>query len=414
MNLRARVAPINTAAHGAGGAARVVAGDRRRGRDIGAPSALAIGLLLAGLAIRLPLLRVTEGNDFIAYTKLSLLALQGRDVYALKLSNGLHGALPWTYLPLLLHMFTAVQWLAMHTGWSFRILGKLPIVAADLTAGSLLYTALRRRGHSERLSALGMSLYLFNPLALYNGAFYGRFDAIALAFLLLALEGYRTRLFAPAYALAISAKTFPLFLLPPLALGQDRQSPRRLAVACALVPLLALPYIVTDPRGLLSIFVYNRYNLGRLSWYLVLQQTHLLSASRVLQVAHAGTLLYPLVVLLFAFARGSRYVKTARTFALYLVLNQVVYEQYLLWPLPFLIVVGLHERSRLALWLAALSTVAGLLENEFTWERPHNYLHYHLAPTPWVPLNVALAVSALAFVAVESRRPKVESGQHAV
>jgi len=350
-------------------------------------------LLLGALIIRLALLPLTAGNDFRAFDILAALSLHGRDVYALRLSHHL-GTLPWTYFPLLLHIFAALQWVAMHTGWPFRILGKLPIVAADLAVGLLIYTALRRRGRGEGAALCGMALYLYNPFVLYNGAFYGRFDAIALAFLLLALESYRTRLFALAYALAIAAKTFPLFLLPLLALGRDRQRPRRLILACALVPLLALPELVTDPRGLLAIFDYVRPNFGRLSWYYFPLETHLLSEAHVFQLAHTVMWLYPVSLLLLL--RGSLYVKAAGCFVLYLIFNQVVYEQYLLWPLPFLIVVGLHECDRLALWLAALMTVAGILENEYTWQS--GPLSYHLAPTPWWPLNVAVAVSCVAFV----------------
>ncbi len=365
---------------------------------------LVIALLLGALVIRLALLPLTAGNDFRAFDILAALSLHGHDVYALRVAHRL-GTLPWTYFPLLLHMFAALQWIAMHTGWPFRVLGKLPIVAADLAVGLLLYTALRRRGRGEGVALCGMALYLYNPLVLYNGAFYGRFDAIALAFLLLALEGDRSRLFAPAYALAIAAKTFPLFLLPLLVLGRERQPLRRLALACALVPLLALPELVTDPRGLLAIFDYVRPNFGRLSWYSFPLETHLISEAHVFQLAHTLMWLYPVSLLLLL--RGSLYVKAAGCFVLYLIFNQVVYEQYLLWPLPFLIVVGLHERDRFALWLAALLTVAGMLENEYTWE-PHGYLHYHLAPTPWWPLNVAVAISCVAFVARASWKSMVD------
>jgi hypothetical protein len=148
-------------------------------------------------------------------------------------------------------------------------------------------------------------------------------------------------------------------------------------------------------------FSYVRVNFGRLSWYYVLLQTHIMSYTQALRLARVLFWLYPIA--LFAFVRGSPYVKAAQSFALYIVLNQVIYEQYLLWPLPFLIVVGLHERSRLALWLVALLTVGGMLENEFTWEN-WGRLHYHIAPTPWVPLNVVLAASILAFIAASAWR----------
>ncbi len=55
---------------------------------------------------------------------------------------------------------------------------------------------------------------------LYNGAFYGRFDSVAVALLLLAVHMWHGRTagagwrFSATYALAIAAKTYPVFLLP--------------------------------------------------------------------------------------------------------------------------------------------------------------------------------------------------------
>lgn len=366
----------------------------------------ALALLVLALVIRAALLPLTSGNDFRSFAKLALLTLHGHNVYSIPsddLATQLH-SLSWAYFPLCLDVFAALRWLGLQTGWSFDVLGKLPIVAADLGIGWLLYHALRRRGHRTDVAILGMSLYLFNPLVLYNGALYGRFDAIALVFLLLAVEYRRTRLFVPAYALAIAAKTFPLFTLPLLALGRDRQPPRRLALALLLVPVLALPYIAIDPRGLFSYVVANSAHsidyqqLGRLSWYSILYAAHLLSMSQILALARVALLVYPLALL--AFVRKPLYVKVAVCLLLFVLLNRTVYEQYLLWPLPFLIVMGLHGRDRAALGLAALYTVAGMLENEYTWDRGY-VLHYALVPTPWLPLNAILALATALFVVAQ-------------
>lgn len=363
--------------------------------------ALLAALLLGALALRLALLPLTEGADFHAFTRLAWLTLHGQDVYAL--GRAQLKTSPWTYFPLCLDLFTALQWLSVHTGWSFRVLGKLPIVAADLAIGCLLYRALRRRGQTPRVATLGMALYLFNPLVLYNGAFYGRFDAVALVFLLLALEAYRTRLFAPAYALAVAAKLFPLFLLPLLALGRDRQTPRRLLAAGALVAVLALPYLVTDPTGLLYRLLYHMRGaaLGRLSWYTFPIDRHWLAPAALAAVAHVGVLLYP--VLLLAVAHRPLYVKAAVCLALFVVVTPAVYEQYLTWAMPFLLLVGLVERDRLALALYGLLTIAGMLENEQTWD-PGGFWHYALAPTPWPPLSMALALLIVAFVVSQALR----------
>lgn len=286
-------------------------------------------LVCTSIVIRLPLLGLTAGADLRDIAKLAQLAAQGQDVYAI----GVHSRSPWAYFPPLLDVFAGFARLAARTGWPLYILVKAPVVTADIGIGVLLYTALRRRGHPWGRAAMGMALYLYNPFVLYNGAFYGRFDAIALAFLLLALEGSRTRLFAPAYALAIAAKTFPLFLLPLLALGRDRQRPCRLLLACGLVVPLSLPYVVMDPSGLLShVFYTDRTGFGSLSWYLLLLHAPLVRPAQLVAVAHIGLALYPLVLLLLI--RAPLYVKAACCYALFTVLTSTIYEQYLLWPLP--------------------------------------------------------------------------------
>ena len=65
---------------------------------------------------------------------------------------------------------------------------------------------------------VGAGLFFLNPLVLYNGPFYGRFDSLCLAALLLAWrqlepEPVRGRRLALWYSLGVTLKTFPLFLL---------------------------------------------------------------------------------------------------------------------------------------------------------------------------------------------------------
>ena len=376
---------------------RVVLADKRGFDYLPWHTPLVLLLLSGALVVRLPLLALTAGYDLHVVAALSRRAAHGQDVYTIDP----HHLTPWAYFPLLLDLFAGLTRLAARTGWSFYVLAKLPVVAADLGVGALLYAALRRRGHSWGCSLTGMVLYLYNPLVLYNGAFYGRFDAIALVFLLLALEGNRSWFFAPSYALAIASKTFPLFLLPLLALGRDREAPRRFVFACVLVVPLSLPYVVVDPGGLLShVFYVDRAGFGSLSWYLLFPHASLVQRTQLAAVAHAGLALYPAVALLLV--RAPLYVKAGCCYALFTVLTSTLYEQYLLWPLPFLIVTGLHHHRRGALLLVALYTLAGMAENEYTWFP--GSLHYALLPRLYLPLNIALAVTTLAFIAMQVHR----------
>ncbi len=152
--------------------------------------------------------------------------------------------------------------------------------------------------------------------------------------------------------------------------------------------------------GIVHSLLYHTRNtaLGWLSWYIVLRPW--LTAPHILAVAHAAGALY--VATQLALVCLPLYAKAAACFALFVALSPTVYEQYLLWPLPFLIVLALRGRDLSALWLVGALTVAGVLENEYS------ISHARLAPlpTPWPPLNVALALGALVFVAVQVRHAR--------
>src|SRR5437763_7538572 len=145
-------------------------------------SGMALALVL-GAIVRLALLPVTYGHDFVVWDDATRLLLRGLNPYTHW--RALPNAYP--YLPVFLYLLLPLQWLALHTAISFTILGKLPMVAADLVVAATLYRWLVRAGRSTRAAVTAACLYLFNPLVLYNGAFLGRFDAVAPACLLPAL-----------------------------------------------------------------------------------------------------------------------------------------------------------------------------------------------------------------------------------
>ena len=85
------------------------------------------------------------------------------------------------------------------------------------------------------------------------------------------------------------------------------------------------------------------------------------------------------------------YAYAAVAFTLFLLLSKVVYEQYFLWPLPFLIVLVMRDRARVAALLLAVLSVTGLLANG--WIHPFGY-----QPGPALWLSALIALVAAAFV----------------
>ena len=323
-------------------------------------------VLLLGTVVRAVLVPITHGPDFLVWDLASKATLQGINIYA---HHPAYQGGPYAYLPLFLYIELPMQWLALHSGISFTILGKLPIVAADLMAGLLLAELVRRAGGSDRRQALAAGLYLLNPLVIYDGAFYGRFDSVCVALFLLALCAWKpgrpaSWRFGVAYALAIAAKTFPVAVLPWL-LCRGRVTARRVAVAVALVVgALCAPYLITSPLPFVRDQLYSYAKLsGSLSWQVVLHP--LLPAAIQVTLSQLLLLVFVVAVVGVALVVGDLVTCGAAVSLLFIVLSKVVIEQYLIWPLPFLILLAVNGRSRAAALLTVLLSAVGFVVNPY-------------------------------------------------
>jgi uncharacterized membrane protein len=355
----------------------------------GVPVALPlVVVVVVGVVARAVLVPITHGPDFSVWDLASRATLDGVNVYA---HHPAYTGGPYSYFPLFLYVELPMQWLALHTGVPFTVLGKLPIVAADLVVTLLIVRGLRRSGLSDHAQATGASLFFLNPLVLYNGAFYGRFDSVCLALLMAAvsLRGVgrpSSWRFSAVYGLAVAAKTFPLFLLPWLARRDGRGAVRVVLTVLAVLFAISAPYIVSSPGSFLTDLLYSADKIpGGLSWQVVL---HGLPAS--VQVDTGDVLLGAFVAVAIALAFvDDLTVTTAATMVFFLLLSKQVIEQYLIWPLPFLVLLAAGRRSLPAWLLIGELTAAGMITNA--------YFHpFGLQPAV---LNVVLAVVMSATVA---------------
>jgi hypothetical protein len=321
-------------------------------------------VLSVGVVARAVLIPITHGPDFTVWDLASRATLDGVNVYA---HHPAYTGGPYSYFPLFLYIELPMQWLAIHTGVSFTILGKLPIASADLLCTLLIVGELRRRGCGRRAQSLAAALFFLNPLVLYNGAFYGRFDSVCVALLMIAVSAHRagrplTWRFSLAYALSMATKTFPVFLLPWV-IRRGRIGAARVVVTVGVVLfVLAAPYIITSPGALVADLLYSADKLpGGLSWQVVL---HGLPAAA--QVDIGDVLLGVFVVAAVGVALVEDLtLATAATMLLFLVLSKQVIEQYLIWPLPFVVILATGRGSRPALLLVAELTAAGMLVNAY-------------------------------------------------
>ncbi len=364
-----------------------------------------LGVLAVGLIVRAVLVPITHGADFTVWDLASRATLGGVNVYA---HHPAYSGGPYSYFPLFLYIELPMQWLAMHTGVSFTILGKLPIVAADVAATVLIVVELAHRGQGERAAAVGAALFFLNPLVLYNGAFYGRFDSVAVALLMLAVgarrvgghPGWRSTV---AFALAVAAKTYPIFLLPWLIRSEQRTAARVLCTVAAVLLVVSAPYVITSPGALVTDLLYSADKLpGGLSWQVVL---HGLPATVQVDIGDVLLGAFAVVAVILAAADDVAVVGAA-VLVVFLLLSKQVIEQYLLWPLPFLVLLAVGARAHAAWWLLGELTLAGMLVNA----------HFHPFGVQPAAFNVVLAIAvslALGRLLATERQRRAPRGEAA-
>ena len=305
-----------------------------------AASARLVLVFAAGIAVRVALVPITRGQDFDVWDLASTATLQGIDIYA---HHPAYPGGPYAYFPLFLYLELPFQWLAEHTGISFTVLGKVPILAGDVACALVLAGELRDRTASNRAVLLGTSLFFLNPLVLYNGAFYGRFDTVALALLLFAVRLLRKNKRSAGlwYGLAVAAKTFPVFVLPGIV--RDARGRRIWLAITSMTVLLVLsaPYIPSWRAMVSDIVVYDAVKApGALSWQTLLIGTTSIEKLRL--VSYVLLALYLIGAVLLARVLDLDLYILA-TLVLFLLCSKVLLEQYLVWPMPWLV---------LALWTA--------------------------------------------------------------
>ena len=133
---------------------------------------------------------------------------------------------------------------------SWRLAMKIPIIAADLAIGLLLYWAVPG---SKRRKILFAGLWLLHPTAWFESGVFGQFDAVAAAFLLtciiLLIKG-KDRLAFIFAGFAVMTKQHTLIPVIMIAIVCARNmNIRRLLTNCAItagvIALISIPFCVT-------------------------------------------------------------------------------------------------------------------------------------------------------------------------
>lgn len=327
---------------------------------------LVAAVFALGIVLRVVLVPITHGQDFVVWDKASLAMLNGINFYS---HHPDYPGGPYAYFPTFLLLELPARWLSLHAGLPFTVLGKVVIVGADIAVAALLAKVIRRRGGGEAAVALGAGLFLLNPLVLYNGAFYGRFDSVCLAVLVAALYLDRSPTLRRGrsmvlYALAVSIKTFPVLLLPRLLRGAGPARTWVVASLAAVLLVVSLPFVADNPMAMVRDIVFwdAVKTPAGLSW-----QRALLS---IMSPADARIFSFLMLAILAAAVIRLARIDDVDRYCLvvmlgFLLCSKVVLEQYLLWPMPWLILRIVTDRSRSAALVLGVLITFGMLVNPY-------------------------------------------------
>ncbi|MFH1055817.1 MAG: hypothetical protein V1744_06980 [Candidatus Altiarchaeota archaeon] len=262
---------------------------------------------------------------------------------------------------------------------------KLPPIAGNLLVGYAVWSILMGRVKNKRIPLVAASLYVLNPVVILQAAYLGKHDSLVIGFLLMALKNLAKRRFSLYYGLAVLGKQFPLLMAPWILL--QRGMIRKMILAGCVFVILAFPFLLDNPMLFFERLIKTSTEKAPsdLSWMINLKP---LGEGFVLTASKVFLGIYFLTVVLVAFAvAADAYAMGAIVFTLFAVFSKVVFEQYVLWSLPFLIITYYLTKKRTTMAAFIIGSVSCAINNEDYRMLPENLANL------W---NILLALTYLA------------------
>ncbi len=258
----------------------------------------------------------------------------------------------YPYPPLWVGIELLSRWVHLHELMSFSFIIRLPILLADVGIVAVIWTFLRLSSPTQPIQAfIGAGLYALNPVSIIITCWHGQFDAIPVFFLALAILLHKKlhwRRSAIALSLGIAFKSFPVLLLPSLALQLPTLSRRTVFAIVALVPvlLLLLPFLVRDADAVVRELI-NYRGAALLGAMVPLRSIYVPLSGQSFPIeltTRFVTLSAYLFLAIYAFALLQMYrsnkppvFQATVIFLLFYTVYFGIAPQYLLWVLPFMI-----------------------------------------------------------------------------
>jgi hypothetical protein len=350
------------------------------------------GLLVLGLLIR-EALSFWTGHPFDTevWIRNAFFVSQGANPYSVPLPPvpGLSFAFPHQDLrgvgylpvwPLIVAGLYQVYTLFPFSRFFLYFLLKQPTVLADAGLGALIFRCIRRWGGPPDASLKALRYWAFLPYAILISAVWGQFDALVVVLLISSLLASSSGRRVLWLGTGIALKWFPLIFVPFLTI-RERWPRNLLAVVSLAIPsiftLAVFRILGWDFLGLTTMSMSASHGRGvGMSYVNILDATSLVPVLRQVPLFYEvlGYLWVP-SILIAAFIAKRRFRSDPQgmvqailliTSAFYLTRNGV-YEQYLLYILPFFLIdltLWHPERRPLFRFLLILATVYVLVDSD--------------------------------------------------
>jgi hypothetical protein len=295
----------------------------------------------------------------------------------------------WNFLPFMPIVFGA----ELKTGITWELASKIAPVFADL----VLVVLLAKLAGADRGRNVAL-LYALCPLAFLVSAVHGQVEPVALAFGVggyLAARRGRPGLAGAAMGFAVAAKTWPVLLVPGLLRDIPARRWWRALVGIVAVPLLFLlmiPIVLGDSlTAAVKVLAGYRSFVGGWGWAGLAHVFGWIGTGYVGDgigpVQRVGSLLTAAAVVTIVallWKRGDGVVLTAGLTLAFFAVTAGFGVQYLLWPVPFVLLTG-HRAG------AVFVTLAGAYAATF-------YMLYEAVPKLRGDLDVILPVASVVVI----------------
>jgi Gpi18-like mannosyltransferase len=256
--------------------------------------------------------------------------------------------------PFSLHVFAVIQKIAQKTGLPFSGLWKMPAVFSDMGLGILIYVICRQYYKRSKEKSTRLTLwYVLNPITWYVSGFHGQSEAVWIFLILLAwyfLYRYGQVVFAAlCTALALAYKLPAILLFPALLLTLKKRNQQILFIVVVGVLFIGslFPEIITSQSNVVrQVFLYssalNIWGFTSVARKFLLAETavHLIPLlAAFLKIVLFGTLGWTYFKYLLM-EKKDFFCLCLIVITVFLVFTPGFGIQYLLWPLPFLILVN--------------------------------------------------------------------------